>query len=85
MTIQVDLNPELEAHLSAAARERGIAVEHYAQLLLQQAVATDRSLHPRATREEFRAFLDSLATSTANAPHLDTETFSREMIYGEHD
>ena len=40
--------------------------------------------HARASQEEFRAFLDALASKAPNVPQLRTETFSREMIYGEH-
>lgn len=36
------------------------------------------------SQEEFRAFLDALASKAPNVPQLRTETFSREMIYGEH-
>jgi hypothetical protein len=39
----------------------------------------------RASQEEFRAFLDALASKAPNVPHLHAETFSRAMIYGEHD
>jgi hypothetical protein len=38
----------------------------------------------RASQEEFRAFLDALASKAPNVPQLRSETFSREMIYGEH-
>jgi hypothetical protein len=38
MTIKVELNPEMEARLAAEARAFGIALEEYAQRLLQQAI-----------------------------------------------
>jgi hypothetical protein len=85
MTIRVELNPEMERQLAAEALARGIALELYAQLLLQEAIASrSKGGHARASQEEFRAFLDALASKAPNVPQLRTETFSREMIYGEH-
>jgi hypothetical protein len=84
MTIRVELNPEMERQLAAEALARGIALELYAQRLLQEAIASRDKGHARATQEEFRAFLDALASKAPNVPQLRTETFSREMIYGEH-
>jgi len=84
MTIRVELNPEMERQLAAEALARGIALELYAQRLLQEAIAARSKGHARASQEEFRAFLDALASKAPNVPQLRTETFSREMIYGEH-
>jgi hypothetical protein len=84
MTIRVELNPEMERELAAEAFARGIALELCAQQLLQEAIASRAKGHARASQEEFRAFLDALASKAPNIPQLQTETFSREMIYGEH-
>jgi hypothetical protein len=85
MAIQVELNPEVEAKLAAEAQIRGLALEGYAQRLLQEAVASSPERHSRASQEEFRAFLDAMASKAPNVPELRSSTFSREMIYGEHD
>lgn len=84
MTIRVELNPEMEKQLAAEALARGIALELYAQRLLQEAIAYRSKRYARASQEEFRAFLDALASKAPNVPQLRNETFSREMIYGEH-
>jgi hypothetical protein len=84
MTIRVELNPEMERQLAAEALARGIALELYAQRLLQEAIAARSKGHARASQEEFRAFLDALASKAPNVPQLRTETFSHDMIYGEH-
>jgi len=84
MTIQLELNPELEAQLAAQAAAQGIPVEKYAHRLLQNAVEALPPKRPRPTQEEFEAALDALGSNPPNAPHLATETFSREMIYGDH-
>jgi hypothetical protein len=85
MTIQVELNPEMEALLIAEAQAQGIALEKYAQRLLQEALDSRPRRRSRASQDEFRRFLDALASKAPNAPQLRTETFSRDMIYREHD
>jgi hypothetical protein len=84
MTIRVELNPEMERQLVAEALARGIALELYAQRLLQEAMASNNKGRSRASQEEFRAFLDALASKAPNVPQLRSETFSRDVIYGEH-
>jgi hypothetical protein len=85
MTIQVELNPEMEALLIAEAQAQGIALEKYAQRLLQEALDSRPRRRSRASQDEFRRFLDALASKAPSAPQLRSETFSRGMIYGEHD
>ncbi len=84
MTILVELNPETETQLAVEALARGIPLELYAQRLLQEAMASRSKGRSRASQEEFRAFLDALASKAPNVPELRSETFSREIIYGEH-
>jgi len=84
MTIKVELNPEMEARLAAEARAFGIALEEYAQRLLQQAIDSTPRLRSRANQDEFRKFLDAMASKAPNIPQLRAETFSRQMIYEEH-
>jgi hypothetical protein len=85
VTIQVELNPEMEARLAAEAQACGMALEEYALRLLQEAIDSMPRRRSRASQEEFRRFLDALASKAPNVPELRAETFSREMIYGEHD
>jgi hypothetical protein len=85
VTIKIELNPEIEAQLAAEAQAHGLELEEYAQRLLQEAVGSTQKQRSRASQEEFRGFLDALASKTPNVPQLRAETFSRGMIYGEHD
>jgi hypothetical protein len=85
MTIHVELDAEMETQLAAEAQVRGMALEQYAQRLLQEAIASRVQGRSRASQEEFRAFLDALASKAPDVPQLRTERFSRETIYGEHD
>ncbi len=56
MTIHVELNPEMERQLAAEALARGIALELYAQRLLQEAIARGaKGMHAQA-RKNFAPF-----------------------------
>jgi hypothetical protein len=72
MAIRVELNSEMERELAAEALACGIALEVYAQRLLQEAIAGRGKRHARASQEEFRAFLDSRCPSSKapNVPQL---------------
>jgi hypothetical protein len=85
MTIHVELKPQMEEQLAAAAEANGMSMESYAQQLLQEALASDPASRSRASREEFHGFLEEMAMDAPGPPQLQSETFSREMIYGEHD
>jgi hypothetical protein len=85
MTIHVELDPELAKQLADEAEAHGMKLESYAQELLQDAIAAKSRSRSRASQAEFRAFLDALARKAPNVAKLRSETFSREMIYGEHD
>jgi hypothetical protein len=85
VTIKIELNPEIEARLAAEAQAQGLELEEYALRLLQEAISSTRRRRSRASQQEFRGFLDALASKAPNVPQLRAETFSREMIYGEHD
>jgi hypothetical protein len=85
VTIKIELNPEIEERLAAEAQAQGLALEEYAQRLLQEAIGSTRRIHARASQQEFRGFLDALASKAPNVPQLRAATFSRQMIYGEHD
>ena len=85
MSIKIELNPEIEERLAAEAQAQGLALEEYARRLLQEAIGSTRRRRSRASKQEFRGFLDALASKAPNVPQLRAETFSRGMIYGEHD
>ncbi|MEO8725357.1 MAG: hypothetical protein ABI383_04475 [Acidobacteriaceae bacterium] len=84
--IHLELNAEVEARLAAEAEAHGLQTEKYAERLIEEAVESrPGGLHPRATIEEFRAFLDALSSQAPNVANLRRSTFPREMIYAEHD
>jgi hypothetical protein len=85
MGITVELNPEAHALLAAEARARGIDVATYASRLLDEAARNSATKPAIQTPAEVRAWLDELAQYSDLIPPMPNETFSREMIYQEHD
>lgn len=81
MTIQVELSPETEARLSAAAKARGVAIERYAERLLHDAVTSTATGTGKLTVEEFHKMLQEIAEGAEKLPQLPTSAFSRESFY----
>jgi hypothetical protein len=78
MTIQLNLKPEMEAHLIAQATMQGVSVDRYLESMIEQHLATQ-------TEPEWRTLLDQLgrSPSLAKALPLSDEAISRESIYRE--
>lgn len=86
MTIQIELRPEIVARLTSQARARGVEVPTYVESLIEEAVATSTLTSPRPrTPEEIQAWLDELAQFSDEIPAMPGETFTRAMIYPDHD
>lgn len=83
MTIQIELTPEMEARMAAEAKARGLALESYAEALLEKALKGERA-GTRSSQNEFRLFLDRLSEGTLRGAPAD-ENISRESIYDDHD
>jgi hypothetical protein len=81
MTIQVELNSEAQAKLSAVAQAQGIPPEKVAERLLHEALASHSATQRILSIEEFRKMLDALAAGSERLPQLATETFTRESFY----
>lgn len=85
MTLTIEIKPEIAAILAAHAESQGVDVASYAASLVEGAVAPFLP-RPKRSREEIRAWLDRIAQFSDQIPdNLDNETFSREMIYQDHD
>jgi len=81
VTIQVDLNPEMEARLIAEARSQGVPLEKLAERLLKEALAASALPHGVLTVDQFHSMLESLAEGSEELPNLPTASFSRETFY----
>ena len=80
MTIQVHLNPEIEARLIAEARSQGVPLEKLAERLLKEALTATSLPHGALTIDEFHRMLEGIAEGSEKLPNLPTESFSRESF-----
>ena len=81
MTIQLELNPETEARLTAAAQTQGLALEQYAVELLQDALTVPKGCSGRMTPEQLHIMLREIGEGSENLPILPDSAFSRESFY----
>jgi hypothetical protein len=82
MQVTLDIPEEV----AAQAKARGIPVEAYVQSLLEQASPQPTGMAARAmTDEEIKAWFKELKQFSDKIPPMPGETFSREMIYQDHD
>ena len=81
MTIQVDLNPAVEARLTARARAQGVPLEKAAARILEEAVTSGLFPSGDLSIGEFHIMLASLAEGSDRLPNLPTESFTRESYY----
>jgi len=87
MTLTLEISPEVQRELAREAEVRGVAIPALAARLLEEAVAKPVATTPTARRSplQIRAWLDSLTEFSDQIPALPGETFSRGMIYHDHD
>ncbi len=74
--------------LLRVARERHpdlSAAEILEQALAERIAREQAAAPPKRTREGFRAWRDEFAAFSEKIPPMPGETFSREMIYQDHD
>ncbi|MDR3792290.1 MAG: hypothetical protein P4L03_02810 [Terracidiphilus sp.] len=81
MTIQVELTPETEARLTAAAQARGVALEQYAGTLLHEVLAAPPAGSGKLSVDELNTMLSEIAEGSDRLPHVPTSVFTRESFY----
>ena len=81
MMIQVELTPESEARLTAAAQARGIALEKYAGTLLHEVLSEPRAGSGKLSVYDLNTMLTKIAEGSDRLPQLPTSVFSRESFY----
>jgi hypothetical protein len=79
MTVTVELNPEVEAGLSALARAKGVPLQVFLRSLLElfAAPTAGAELTPEQKANAFEQWADSFP----EVPVLSDEAMSREAIY----
>ena len=81
MTIQVELTPETEARLTAAAQARGVALEQYAGTLLHEVLAAPPAGSGKLSADELNTMLSEIAEGSDRLPLVPTSAFTRESFY----
>lgn len=81
MTIQVELSPETEARLLAAAAQHGLAPEQYAGDLLHEALAVKNTAFVTLTAKELHSMLEEAGEGFEGRPSLPTSAFTRDSFY----
>lgn len=84
--MQVTLTPQAQELLRAAlAQHPGASPAQILEHALAEHVGRVPSAPPKLTPAEFHAWLDQFTAYSDQIPSLPGETFSREMIYQDHD
>ena len=85
MAIQINLPPEKEDLLKHEAGRRGIEMEDYARHMIEESLPQGSSEVSLSRKDEER-YLNELAELGASLVRsIYEETYSRDMIYAEHD
>lgn len=85
MTVTLDLKPEVEEHIKAEAKARGLSIENYILNVLERGTTNgEANFAMSASPEEWeKAFLEWIHTERPRHPPLSDEAISRESIYRE--
>jgi len=81
MTLQIELDPEIEARLTSEARSEGVAVEEYAERVLRNSVATYPVGYRKLTPEGFKRLSREMSKFSDRIPVLPPEATERESFY----
>ena len=79
----LEVQSDIAAKIAAQAAERGVSVDAYLRLLVeerQEKTATQKALSPQ---EKARLWREWAASHNPNTPLLSDEAISRESIYEE--
>ena len=82
MTIELEIRPELEEKIVAAAERRGVTVQEY----VHEAAAQRLRAEPRIAEKKLsiEEFLDGMAYHGPIPEEMKTQKITREFIYGDH-
>ena len=84
MTLQLELTPAMEAELTKAAGERGVAPSTCALEMLDMALLKNRLLKAERDPMPLEEFFSRITQFSGKIPDYPGETFDRDFIYGDH-
>jgi hypothetical protein len=85
MTITLELPEASARQLASQAEAQGLSLSSYLAALVENALPSSLPTPKRLSDGEFRTALDSIAQFAHKIPAMPNETFSRQMIYQDHD
>jgi hypothetical protein len=87
VTLTIEIPPEVQRELVREAEIRGVDVPALAARLLEEAISRPAATPVPEERSplRIRAWIDSLAEFSDQISPVPGETFSRGMIYRDHD
>jgi hypothetical protein len=85
MTLTLEVTPELEDQLRVEAAKKGITVEEYARLLLEEGLLNGaQAAEPgKATPQDRKRRLSHWIEANRGLPSLPDEAFQRASFYGD--
>ncbi len=81
MTITLELPPDLEANLSAQARDRGLSLDAYLKAVIEERAGVRQETLQQLAPEQWEKGLDDLFDSVAAPDGVKEEAFHRENWY----
>jgi hypothetical protein len=87
MTLQLELKPETERSLRAAAEARHVPIEDYVLSLVESSLQSNiiPATSTSQTKEDLQQWFKDMAEFSCKIPKHPGETWSRETLYDDHD
>ena len=85
MTITLEISDASACQLASQAEAQGLDLSSYLATLVERAAGPTLPTPKHLSDEEFKAALDSIAQFAHEIPAMPNETFSRQMVYQDHD
>ena len=85
ITLTTEAQEALRRELARSPGRQPEEIVEQALTELSQRADPASQIKPGTTHKDFRAWLAELRQGARPVPHVENETFSREMIYQDHD
>jgi len=83
MSSILEIQSDIAEQIATQAKARGVSIDEYLRLLLEEQAAKAESQVPLSPQEKARLWREWAASHDPNTPLLSDEAISRETIYEE--
>ena len=83
MPTMLEVEPEVASKIQARAGERGVSVDVYFRVLIDQKGTESTGSNVLSSQERVRMLRESALGHRTNMPVLSDDAISRESLYGE--